>query len=73
MAAYSSDVYKAFPPVDEINAYDDRPYAFRVRLLGREISKKEGLVLYRLGTGESTKGGCRARKNSVTHTLAGVR
>jgi len=73
MAAYSSDVYREFPPVEEADAYDDRPYALRARLLGPEISINEGLVLYRLGTGESTKGGCRARKRSVAHTLAGVR
>ena len=71
-AAYSREVFYAFPPVQMIEAYDDRPYAFRAVILGEEMYIPDRLVLYRVGSGASTSTRTADVVKSITRSLAGV-
>lgn len=63
--AYSSDVFRAFPPISVQDTYEDGPWAFRALLLGPELILKDRLVLYRVESGASSSMSVIARTKTI--------
>lgn len=71
--AYSSDVFRAFPPISVQDTYEDGPWAFRALLLGPELILKDRLVLYRVESGASSSMSVIARTKTINRSINGWR